>query len=142
MLFQELRLPIRTDLDWLVKLSMKNRAFIALVTIVIMVLGLISLNMLRRELIPPVELPSVAVTATNPGASSEQMAQQVAEPIERQLTAVDHVTSTSSNSGSNFSMINLEMEDRKSTRLNSSHVAISYAVFCLKKKNIKHNSFS
>src|SRR5437870_8508238 len=29
--------------------------------------------------------------------------------------------------------------DRKSTRLNSSHVAISYAVFCLKKKNIlKH----
>src|SRR5437870_9760235 len=30
-------------------------------------------------------------------------------------------------------------EDRKSTRLNSSHVAISYAVFCLKKKTIKNN---
>src|SRR3712207_8917319 len=28
-------------------------------------------------------------------------------------------------------------EDRKSTRLNSSHANISYAVFCLKKKNIK-----
>src|SRR5437870_10853289 len=28
------------------------------------------------------------------------------------------------------------LQDRKSTRLNSSHVAISYAVFCLKKKNI------
>src|SRR5690625_6875773 len=28
-------------------------------------------------------------------------------------------------------------EDRKSTRLNSSHVAISYAVFCLKKKKEK-----
>ena len=27
-----------------------------------------------------------------------------------------------------------EIEDRKSTRLNSSHVVISYAVFCLKKK--------
>src|SRR5204862_8011833 len=27
------------------------------------------------------------------------------------------------------------IEDRKSTRLNSSHVEISYAVFCLKKKN-------
>src|SRR3989442_7553436 len=27
-------------------------------------------------------------------------------------------------------------EDRKSTRLNSSHVRISYAVFCLKKKKI------
>src|SRR5690625_6410739 len=28
--------------------------------------------------------------------------------------------------------------DRKSTRLNSSHVAISYAVFCLKKKKTKY----
>src|SRR5689334_23786386 len=29
--------------------------------------------------------------------------------------------------------------DRKSTRLNSSHSSISYAVFCLKKKNIHNN---
>src|SRR5437868_12134698 len=29
-------------------------------------------------------------------------------------------------------------EDRKSTRLNSSHVSISYAVFCLKKKKNTH----
>src|SRR5256885_3266013 len=28
----------------------------------------------------------------------------------------------------------LKLEDRKSTRLNSSHLVISYAVFCLKKK--------
>src|SRR3712207_7009298 len=32
-----------------------------------------------------------------------------------------------------------EGEDRKSTRLNSSHANISYAVFCLKKKKNKHN---
>src|SRR5690625_5472195 len=31
--------------------------------------------------------------------------------------------------------LNCGFRDRKSTRLNSSHVAISYAVFCLKKKN-------
>src|SRR5690606_41844332 len=30
---------------------------------------------------------------------------------------------------------NCAFQDRKSTRLNSSHVKISYAVFCLKKKN-------
>src|SRR5690606_40029963 len=33
-------------------------------------------------------------------------------------------------------------EDRKSTRLNSSHVKISYAVFCLKKKKCKLRSVS
>src|SRR5438067_9002390 len=32
--------------------------------------------------------------------------------------------------------------DRKSTRLNSSHVSISYAVFCLKKKNRSYNIIS
>src|SRR3712207_7747155 len=31
--------------------------------------------------------------------------------------------------------------DRKSTRLNSSHANISYAVFCLKKKNHQHSSY-
>src|SRR5690625_6957208 len=33
-----------------------------------------------------------------------------------------------------FYDIDIERADRKSTRLNSSHVAISYAVFCLKTK--------
>src|SRR5439155_8759587 len=34
----------------------------------------------------------------------------------------------------NRALLDLLRRDRKSTRLNSSHVAISYAVFCLKKK--------
>src|SRR5207253_8348552 len=33
-----------------------------------------------------------------------------------------------------------KMDERKSTRLNSSHVAISYAVFCLKKKTLRPRS--
>src|SRR3712207_8361947 len=33
----------------------------------------------------------------------------------------------------------LRKKDRKSTRLNSSHANISYAVFCLKKKKKNHN---
>src|SRR3712207_7864674 len=35
------------------------------------------------------------------------------------------------------SLVGLKCPDRKSTRLNSSHANISYAVFCLKKKKIK-----
>src|SRR3989442_10627287 len=37
---------------------------------------------------------------------------------------------------------NRNKRDRKSTRLNSSHVRISYAVFCLKKKNTKGDAES
>src|SRR5258708_26330810 len=40
-----------------------------------------------------------------------------------------------------FAYIQQVIEDRKSTRLNSSHQIISYAVFCLKKKN-KYNVHS
>src|SRR5690625_6664157 len=49
-------------------------------------------------------------------------------PLRRPLVVLDHETDR----------IQLAAQvrpgDRKSTRLNSSHVAISYAVFCLKKK--------
>src|SRR5689334_13750503 len=38
---------------------------------------------------------------------------------------------------SSFRMNSLRHPDRKSTRLNSSHSSISYAVFCLKKKKKK-----
>src|SRR3712207_8909777 len=34
-----------------------------------------------------------------------------------------------------YEVVSVHSEDRKSTRLNSSHANISYAVFCLKKKN-------
>src|SRR5690242_21144593 len=36
------------------------------------------------------------------------------------------------------SVMQVSREDRKSTRLNSSHMSISYAVFCLKKKKKKN----
>src|SRR5690606_39352557 len=42
--------------------------------------------------------------------------------------------------GRNRAQMTLISEDRKSTRLNSSHVKISYAVFCLKKKNTSSQS--
>src|SRR5690349_23227810 len=44
------------------------------------------------------------------------------------------LTMAVSSSGPSFAVNNNRLIDRKSTRLNSSHVEISYAVFCLKKK--------
>src|SRR5690625_5647158 len=37
-------------------------------------------------------------------------------------------------------VVDVGMGDRKSTRLNSSHVAISYAVFCVKKKKARDDA--
>src|SRR5690625_5932289 len=49
-------------------------------------------------------------------------------------SAVPSVPSTDSDNTADQEQDNTAARDRKSTRLNSSHVAISYAVFCLKKK--------
>src|SRR6266496_4493090 len=46
-----------------------------------------------------------------------------------------HPTGHQRQGGHSFRAVDGDLLDRKSTRLNSSHVEISYAVFCLKKKN-------
>src|SRR5690606_39939934 len=55
------------------------------------------------------------------------------------LTGADIVVSATGAVGTVVSAADIkaaqQVRDRKSTRLNSSHVKISYAVFCLKKKN-------
>src|SRR5256885_4404441 len=53
------------------------------------------------------------------------------QPLWREMMPVWH-DSISRKSSTNFTSI--ATVDRKSTRLNSSHLVISYAVFCLKKK--------
>src|SRR5947208_12141365 len=65
-----------------------------------------------------------------PGALDAQRARvekQLHKDVERgRLTAADH--------GALLERLRWTIQDRKSTRLNSSHQIISYAVFCLKKK--------
>src|SRR5207253_10432663 len=53
---------------------------------------------------------------------------------EEEIRAADRNDARASNPRACCS-IPAHLKDRKSTRLNSSHVAISYAVFCLKKKS-------
>src|SRR5437773_9773024 len=56
--------------------------------------------------------------------------QQPAEPVVR-------IEGLARRFGSKVALDGVNLTDRKSTRLNSSHITISYAVFCLKKKKTK-----
>src|SRR5256885_4891316 len=63
----------------------------------------------------PLPQPVICAVATQPAPTS---------PVGAQVPAVEPA------------LANVKpLQDRKSTRLNSSHLVISYAVFCLKKKN-------
>src|SRR5436309_7504637 len=55
-------------------------------------------------------------------------------PDNASMVAPEDVRELAQSEGIPIYMISTREADRKSTRLNSSHVKISYAVFCLKKK--------
>src|SRR5699024_11999124 len=61
---------------------------------------------------------------------------RVHSSIKNQVFVIENSGKTSSE------ILYEEVLDRKSTRLNSSHVSISYAVFCLKKKKYSHEQNS
>src|SRR3712207_8991046 len=64
-------------------------------------------------------------------ANSAASASEVSRAINRALLAV-----VAGRGGQEYCLVVDDLEDRKSTRLNSSHANISYAVFCLKNKKL------
>src|SRR5207249_11980434 len=54
--------------------------------------------------------------------------------------ARDAVVEPQTDADDDVGVLDRTVQDRKSTRLNSSHVSISYAVFCLKKKKRSHKA--
>lgn len=86
-------------------LSMKNRALIALVTIVAAVFGGIALTSLKQELAPSVQFPQLAIVTNYPGAAPEVVNDDVSTPIETAIQGVTGLESTSATSSTNLSLI-------------------------------------
>lgn len=85
--------------------SLKNRALIALVTVVIAIFGGIALTGLKQELMPPVQFPTVAVITSYPGASPEVVNEDVSTPIETVLRGLPALESSSATSATNSSVV-------------------------------------
>ena len=89
----------------LTALSLKNRALIALVTIVAAVFGLIGVGSLKQELMPSVQFPTIAVVTSYPGASPEVVNKDVSVPIETALRGVPQLESSSATSSTGTSTV-------------------------------------
>lgn len=86
-------------------LSMKNRALIALVTIVAAIFGVLAVGGLKQELIPSVQFPQLAIITSYPGAAPEVVNDDVSTPIETAIQGVPGIESTSATSSTNSSLI-------------------------------------
>jgi HAE1 family hydrophobic/amphiphilic exporter-1 len=85
--------------------SLRNRALIALITIVIGVFGFVALSSLKQELIPSIQLPSVYVVTSDPGASPSVVSHDVSTPIETALQGIENLNSTTATSSTNTSTV-------------------------------------
>ncbi|MGX1695479.1 efflux RND transporter permease subunit [Microbacterium keratanolyticum] len=91
-------------------LSLRNRALIALITVVTAIFGGLALTSLKQELIPELELPALIVMSTYPGASPEVVENDVSTPIESVIQGVPGLESTSATSTTNASVVQAMFE--------------------------------
>jgi HAE1 family hydrophobic/amphiphilic exporter-1 len=85
--------------------SLRNRALIALVTIVVGIFGGIALTTLKQELIPSVTFPQLVVVTSYPGASPAVVNEDVSTPIETAIQGVAGLESTTATSRANVSTV-------------------------------------
>lgn len=95
-------------MHYLAVLSMRNRALIALVTIVAAIFGGVALTSLKQELAPSISFPQLVVLSSYPGASPEVVNHDVSTPVEAAIQGVPGLDSTSAVSSTNQSIITVK----------------------------------
>ncbi|MGO2028237.1 MAG: efflux RND transporter permease subunit, partial [Brevibacterium aurantiacum] len=101
-------------MSFLTRLSLRNRALIALISVVAIIFGIIGAGALKQELFPSLENPQATVTSSYEGATPEAVEQEVTDPLEGALTAlpeVEDMTSTSSAGSSSITVSTKYGED-------------------------------
>ena len=92
------------------ELCIRRPVMTTLITASIIAFGVFGFRLLPVSALPKVDFPTIAVTATLPGASADTMAASVAGIIERQLSTIAGISSMSSNSSQGTSVITIQFD--------------------------------
>ncbi|MES3021015.1 MAG: efflux RND transporter permease subunit [Pseudomonadota bacterium] len=95
---------------WITKTSIKNPVFATMVMVALMVLGLFSYQSLGVESMPAVEMPFASVDVVYPGASPEQVENDITRPLEDAINTVAGVRTIRSNSWEGRSGVYIEFQ--------------------------------
>ncbi|MGD6816440.1 efflux RND transporter permease subunit [Metabacillus sp. 113a] len=88
--------------------SLKNKFAVWLLTIIITAAGLYSGLNMKLETIPNINTPLLTVTTVYPGATPQQVADKLSEPMEKKLQNLNGVSTVSSSSFQNVSSLQVE----------------------------------
>src|ERR1700748_3234287 len=92
------------------ELCIRRPAMTTLITAPIIAFGVFAFRLLPVSALPRVDFPTIAVTATLPGASADTMAASVAGIIERQLSTIAGISSMSSSSSQGTTQITIQFD--------------------------------
>ena len=89
---------------------LQRKAATVLISVVIFFFGLFAISQLKSELLPNIDLPYIAVSTVYPGASSDDVANQVSIPVESVVAQIPRVKTVRSTSLESFSLVFAEFE--------------------------------
>ena len=92
------------------KTSVNNPITTIILFVAIMIFGGVSLSRLGVDLFPDIESNAMMVMTTYPGASAEDIENNVTRPVENVVNGVDHLKDITSQSKENISVVALEFE--------------------------------
>ena len=92
------------------ELCIRRPVMTTLMTASIIAFGIFGFRLLPVSALPKVDFPTIAVTATLPGASADTMAASVAGIIERQLSTIAGISSMSSSSSQGSTAITIQFD--------------------------------
>ncbi|SEH47845.1 hydrophobic/amphiphilic exporter-1, HAE1 family [Halobacillus karajensis] len=98
----------------IIDFSMNNKFAIWLMTILITAAGLYAGLNMKLETIPDIDPPIITVSTTYPGATPEEVAAEISEPLEQQVSNLSGVKTVNSSSFQNASSLQLEYSFDKS----------------------------
>ncbi|MEV8636452.1 efflux RND transporter permease subunit [Streptosporangium sp. NPDC051023] len=94
----------------LTRISLANRALVALLAIAVLIFGAIAAISLKQELLPPFSVPTASVTAVYPGAAPQIVERNVTEKIEEAVTGGAGQEKVTSFSSDGLAGISIEYE--------------------------------
>lgn len=95
-------------LNVIVRFVLKNKLAVALLTIIVLGFGAYSTSRMNMETIPDISIPIITVTTVYPGATPEQVMEEISEPMEKALANLEGIENVYSNSYANVSAVQVE----------------------------------
>ncbi len=92
-------------MTFLTRLALRRSSVTILIVFIVLAGGVYTYNNFQRELFPTIEIPTITIAASYPGADPETIAREVTEPIEDAVAGVSGLTDIESSSQRNVANI-------------------------------------